>query len=186
MSFEEINISVFNWINATAGQNLILDKIALFSSHNLITFFIVFLLISMFFKDKNYRNQFAKTIILVLFSLIVTQVIHLFYYHPRPFELGLGHTLVGHGSTSSVPSQHTLTIAVFAFSYLMSGYLKIGILGMILSIIVGWSRVYIGVHFPLDVLSSFLIAFTLVFIVNMLLKEVRSKRGDYLLPPIID
>ncbi|MCH7313758.1 undecaprenyl-diphosphatase [Acinetobacter sp. ANC 3882] len=162
MSIETIDILLFHWINSAATQNPILDKIALFASHNLIAVLFVFLICSLFFKNKKYRGQFVKTLMTVLVSLLVTQLIHAVYYHPRPFDLGIGHILTGHGSSSSFPSQHTLTVATIAFSYLLSGYRKIGSAALLLGFIVGWSRVYIGVHFPFDVIGSFMIAFILV------------------------
>ncbi|ENX34281.1 hypothetical protein F889_02045 [Acinetobacter colistiniresistens] len=171
MSIEAIDIRLFNWINATATQNPILDKIALFSSHNLIAVLFIFLIVSLFFKDKAYKGQFIKTLITVLASLLVTQLIHAVYYHPRPFDLGIGHILTGHCSSSSFPSQHTLTVMTIAFSYLLSGYRKIGSMALLLGVIVGWSRVYIGVHFPFDILGSFVIAFLLVLTMNQVFKE---------------
>ncbi|MCH7338379.1 undecaprenyl-diphosphatase [Acinetobacter higginsii] len=171
MSIETIDISLFNWINSAATQNPILDKAALFASHNLIAVLFVFLIASLFFKDKKYRVQFIKMLITIVASLLVTQIIHAVYYHPRPFDMGIGHILTGHGSSSSFPSQHTLTVATIAFAYLLSGYRKIGSAALLLALIVGWSRIYIGVHFPFDVLGSFVIAFMLVLGMNIIFKE---------------
>ncbi|NNP76512.1 phosphatase [Acinetobacter sp. Ac_3412] len=171
MSIETIDISLFNWINSAATQNPILDKAALFASHNLIAVLFVFLIASLFFQDKKYRVQFIKMLITIVVSLLVTQIIHAVYYHPRPFDMGIGHILTGHGSSSSFPSQHTLTVATIAFSYLLSGYRKIGSAALLLALIVGWSRIYIGVHFPFDVLGSFVIAFMLVLGMNIIFKE---------------
>ncbi|WP_293745453.1 phosphatase PAP2 family protein, partial [uncultured Acinetobacter sp.] len=86
-----------------------------------------------------------------------------------------GHTLIHHSSSSSMPSQHTLTVAIIAFSFLMSEYRQIGVFGLFVSLIVGWSRIYMGVHFPFDVLGSFVVAFVIVFSVNILIKRFISK-----------
>ena len=109
---------------------------------------------------------------IVLFSLLLSDIIEFFYHHPRPFQLDLGHKLIGHGSSSSFPSQHTLTIVIISFSYLLAGFKKIGIIGLIFSAIVGLSRVFVGVHFPFDVIGSFVIGFILVVFVNYALKEL--------------
>ncbi|WP_343580569.1 undecaprenyl-diphosphatase [Acinetobacter sp.] len=175
MSIEDVNISLFQWINAAATQNSFLDKIAIFASHNLIGGLLGFLLISVFFKNRKYRTQFIKTLMYVLVALLFTQVIHAFYYHPRPFAMGLGHTLVGHGSTSSFPSMHTLTVATIAFSYLLSGFRKIGSIGLLLGVIVGWSRVYVGVHFPFDIAASFVFAFIIVSATHYMYEQSKAK-----------
>ncbi|NIE96050.1 undecaprenyl-diphosphatase [Acinetobacter sp. Tr-809] len=170
MSIETIDIRLFNWINSAATQNLLLDKVALFASHNLIAVLFVFLIASLFIKDKKYQTQFIKMLITIAVSLLVTQFIHVVYFHPRPFDLGIGHILTGHGSSSSFPSQHTLTVATIAFSYLLSGFRKIGSAALLLGLIVGWSRIYIGVHFPFDVLGSFMIAFIIGLGMNEIFK----------------
>ena len=95
---------------------------------------------------------------------------------PRPFQLDLGHKLIGHGLSSSFPSQHTLTIAVIAFTYLMAGYRAIGIVGLLVGVIVGLARVYVGVHFPFDVIGSFVIGFLLVVSTNYVIKGLLLRR----------
>lgn len=172
MSIETINIELFHWINSTATQNHILDKITIFCSHNLITIFVISLIILSFSKNKKYRIQFLKTLLIVAVSLLATQLIHTLYYHPRPFVLGLGHKLVGHGSSSSFPSRHTLTMATIAFSYLIAGFWRIGILGLITSLIVGWSRIYIGVHFPVDILGSLIIGLIVAYSITTLIERL--------------
>ncbi len=163
-----VNIFLFNFINSMAGVNPYLDSVVIALSHDLNTIFIVFLILLCFFKDKEYRFLFLKTLILVGLGLIICDVIEQFYYSPRPFALHLGHQLIGHGKTTSFPSHHTLTIAIIAFSYLMGGYRKIGGVGIVFSLIVGWSRIYVGVHYPSDIIGAFLIALILVLIVNSL------------------
>jgi len=179
MSIETIDVSLFNWINSVATQNPILDKAALFASHNLIAVLFIFLISSLFFKDKKYRVQFIKMLITIVVSLLVTQFIHAVYYHPRPFDLGIGHILTGHGSSSS-------SVATIAFSYLLSGYRKIGSAALLLGLIVGWSRIYIGVHFPFDVLGSFVIALILVFGMNIIFKEFIFKTKKTVAISVID
>lgn len=186
MSVQSMDIYLFNWINSAAMQHPLLDKMAIFASHNLIASLFIFLIASIFFKEKKYREQFMKTLCIVLVSLLVTQLIHAVYYHPRPFDLGIGHILTGHGSSSSFPSQHTLTVATIAFAYLLAGYRKIGSAALILGFIVGWSRIYIGVHFPFDVLGSFIIAFILVLAMNILFRTFNAKAKHKQPLPVTD
>ncbi|MCH7385595.1 phosphatase PAP2 family protein [Acinetobacter dispersus] len=172
MIFKELNISLFNSINSFAKEHAVLDKVAIFLADDLNTVFISFLVFLLVTQWKIYNLLFAKTVVIVLLSLLLSDIIEFFYHHPRPFQLDLGHKLIGHGSSSSFPSQHTLTIVIISFSYLMAGFKKIGIIGLILSVIVGLSRVFVGVHFPFDVIGSFVIGFMLVVSINYVLKEL--------------
>ncbi|MFM6906926.1 MAG: phosphatase PAP2 family protein, partial [Acinetobacter tjernbergiae] len=76
---------------------------------------------------------------------------------------------------SSFPSQHTLTIAIIAFSYWLAGFKKIGIAGGLVTITVGLSRIYVGVHFPFDIIGSFVIGLILVISVNYAVQEFRLR-----------
>lgn len=172
MIFKELNISLFNSINSFAKEHAVLDKVAIFLADDLNTVFISFLVFLLVRQWKIYNLLFAKTLVIVLLSLLLSDIIEFFYHHPRPFQLDLGHKLIGHGSSSSFPSQHTLTIVIISFSYLMAGFKKIGIIGLVLSVIVGLSRVFVGVHFPFDVIGSFVIGFMLVVSINYVLKEL--------------
>ncbi len=172
MIFENLNLHLFHCINSFALKYPILDKIAIFLADDLNTVFISFLVFLLVVQWKIYNVVFAKTLFIVLISLLLCDLVDTFYHHPRPFQFGVGHKLIGHGSSSSFPSQHTLTMVIIACSYLMAGFKLIGGIGLVLSLVVGLSRIYVGVHFPFDIMGAFLIGFMLVVAVNYGLKEL--------------
>ena len=75
----------------------------------------------------------------------------------------VGRTLIYHAPNGSFPSDHMLIFSSIAFSYLFFAQRKLGIFLLIMAWLVAWSRVYLGVHFPLDMLGAFLLAFALNF-----------------------
>lgn len=172
MIFKELNISLFNSVNTFAKDFPVLDKIVIFLAEDLNTVFISFLVFLLLMQWKTYGVLFSKTLLIVLLSLLLSDLIEFFYHHPRPFQLHLGDKLIGHGATSSFPSQHTLTVVIIAFSYLLDGFKKIGVLGLVVSLVVGASRVFVGVHFPFDIVGSFIIGFLLVVATNYAVKEM--------------
>ncbi|MCR4531491.1 phosphatase PAP2 family protein [Acinetobacter venetianus] len=176
MSFEDLNIYLFHSVNSFATHSLAFDRVMIFLANDLNTVFISFLVFLLVIQWKTYRLLFAKTLFIVLLSIAFSDLIEMFYHHPRPFQLDLGHKLIGHGSSSSFPSQHTLTIAVIAFTYLIAGYRAIGIMGLFVGVIVGLARVYVGVHFPFDVIGSFVIGFLLVVSTNYVIKGLLLRR----------
>ncbi|MCH7336664.1 phosphatase PAP2 family protein [Acinetobacter sp. NIPH 2699] len=172
MIFKDANISLFHSINSLATHSTWIDNIVIFLADDLNTVFISLLVFLLVIKWKTYSLIFSKTLFIVLISLLLCDLVDAFYHHPRPFQFGVGHKLIGHGASSSFPSQHTLTMVIIACSYLIAGFKLIGGIGLVLSLVVGLSRVYVGVHFPFDIVGAFLIGFMLVVFVNYSLKEL--------------
>lgn len=57
----------------------------------------------------------------------------------------------------SAHAANSFAVAIFFTSLLRSMYVQIGIFLVVWAIFIAYSRIYIGVHFPLDVLSGVLI-----------------------------
>ena len=73
--------------------------------------------------------------------------------------IGLGHTFIPHAADSSFPSDHLTLLLAVAFSFLMHRRLRVA--GMTLAFLglpVAWARIYLGVHFPLDMIGAALVA----------------------------
>lgn len=49
------------------------------------------------------RQALVYTGLVAAFALLVNQLIGMVWYHPRPFEIGLGHTLLAHQPETSFP-----------------------------------------------------------------------------------
>lgn len=108
------------------------------------------------------KNRYWRRLFLPVSPFWSANVI-LVYYHPRPFVMEVGRTLIYHAPNGSFSSDHMLIFSSIAFSYLFSAQRKLGIFLLIMAWLVAWSRVYLGVHFPLDMLGAFLMAFALNF-----------------------
>jgi undecaprenyl-diphosphatase len=92
-------------------------------------------------------------------ALAFNQVVGLLWYHPRPFAVPIGRTLVEHVADSSFPSDHvTFLVAVGLGLLTWTHERRAGILVLALAVPVAWSRVFLGVHFPLDILGAIPIA----------------------------
>lgn len=73
------------------------------------------------------------------------------------------------------PSGHAATMAaIVAVVWLYSSW-RIRVVSVVLLLLVSWSRVYLGVHFPLDVFTGMAVGIGAVCVVRLLPQKIRQK-----------
>jgi undecaprenyl-diphosphatase len=156
---EHLNHTFFLWLNAPEhASNLVVTTATLLAEWLI---WVIPALIGIGWLRG--KEDTRKTMLIVtasgLMGLLVNQIIGLVWFHPRPFMIGLGHTLIPHVIDSSFPSDHlTLWWAVSFSLSLQSSMRKVGIGLALLGIPIAWARIYLGVHFPLDMLGAMAVA----------------------------
>lgn len=155
---DSLNSDLFLAVNQLAGENAILDASAIFIAE-VMPFILIGVMVSLwFFADLNKKRISFFAGYSVLLALLLSYLIGVFYFHPRPFVLNLGSQLVEHAADTSFPSDHTTFIFAIASSYLFSREtLKLGVLLVLLSFLAGLARVFVGVHFPFDIIGAGLV-----------------------------
>ena len=163
--FDQLNKKIFLFINHFAGNSIVLDKIATITATYLPLIFI-FILFYSWFKYKKFRHSILYCSYSAILGLLLNYLITLFYFHPRPFMDKIGIILIHHVPETSFPSDHTTFMTSIACMLL---YFKktrnIGILLLLLAVIGGTARVFAGIHYPFDIMGSFLVAGIASFIV---------------------
>lgn len=71
----------------------------------------------------------------------------------------------------SFPSGHTVSAIAVSFT-ILSQHKKFGIVTIILALLMGLSRLYVGVHFPTDVYGGIIVGFAISLIVCTLEKKI--------------
>jgi undecaprenyl-diphosphatase len=93
----------------------------------------------------------------------------------------LGTNFLSHVADSSFPSDHVTLMAAVAFSLIYSSLTRtFGIVLMLIGVIVAWSRIYLGVHFPFDMAGAFLVGLGSAWLVARLPKAVFDPAYAYL------
>ena len=88
----------------------------------------------------------------------INQILGLLWFEPRPFMVPIGHTLAAHVADNSFPSDHaTFVWALGAGLWLSGAAPRWGRAVCLYGLAVAWSRVWLGVHFPDDMLISALV-----------------------------
>ncbi len=113
-----------------------------------------------------------RALIFSLFSLALTLLLgklaSYFFYSPRPFVSEHITPLIQHIADNGFPSDHTLLVSSIATIVTFHNK-EVGFLLWLIAIIVGVSRVYVGVHHVVDIMGSIFIALfatTVVYIVQ--------------------
>jgi len=133
-----------------------------------------FLLISILFLYFKKYNQLVTIFLTFGGSAVITFVIKNIVQRARPIE-GL---IVEHGF--SFPSGHTFAAVCFwgVLFYLLATLTKnkplkllLYIFAVLVAFLIGFSRVYIGVHWPSDVIASYLLSTVYVVVVVLMVEN---------------
>ena len=161
-----MNIYLFNIIHNLAENNFI-NYLSIFISYIYVYALPIILIIWIVYRQS--RKMFAFSILFLssFFAWFLSQFIKIMTDIARPVVMNP--IIIESGS--SFPSQHgALTMALAVTVYSLDK--KLGIFLFVMSILVGLSRVILGVHFPIDVLAGWVLGALIGFIFIKLFKKV--------------
>jgi undecaprenyl-diphosphatase len=164
-----MNEAVFHAINNIAGQSHILDVIGVFFAEKFLYVFALIVLALWFNKRRRPYVYLAVTSALVS-RVIIVEVFKRIINHPRPYEIltNLHQLLIDNEKGMSFPSGHAVIYFSFALGFWGTEYFWPF---MILATFSSIARIFVGVHFPGDILASFIIAWLTVWLVRRLFKK---------------
>ncbi len=160
MIFTRIDYQLFFWINGLAGRSAFLDEAGRLLGNEFFMPSIFGLLLFglwMATRDEGAREQNQKAVIGTILSLaLVTLLVYItysIYQRPRPFLIHEVNLLIPAPRAPSFPSNSTSVAFAIAASIWMTNRL-LGSILFIPALMVALSRVFIGVHYPSDVLGG--------------------------------
>ena len=155
----ELNEALFLFLNASDHPSVVVVTTAKLFADYAILLVPLALLVGWLRGSDATRKLMLEATASGFAGLLIAQAIGLVWQHPRPFMIGLGNTLIPHAADASFPSDHLTLLWSVAFSFLMHQRPRFaGVCLAMLGLPMAWARIYLGVHFPLDMLGAALVA----------------------------
>lgn len=164
----DLDESVFRAL-VHAGPSLGLDLFMVAISAVGLTFIIV--LVGPVLWWRKQRELAFDVVVLIIISDLVTEGLKLMFMRERPFEVLTDvHTLswgwLASATSPSMPSGHAARAFAMATLIALGTRLRWGALALALAALIGLSRIYLGLHWPSDVLAGALLGTVLAFIMQ--------------------
>src|SRR5712664_2223365 len=119
---------------------------------------------------------------MLIFAALVLPLVYIvsilgaaLYDDPRPFVVNHFVPLIPHKANNGFPSDHVLwSAATAAIIFPNNRYLSLIL--CVLTILVGASRVYVGVHHPIDIVGTILMVIVVAGLVYFIIKKMNLFR----------
>lgn len=166
---EALNLYLFSLLNAPAHPSTLMLTLSQGLAVYAIWLVPALLGISWLRRGECHHHAMLHALLATGAALLISNIIGMFWYHPRPFAMPTGHTFLYHAADPSFPSDHMTVIMTVAFTFLLRHAVRLLGLGIaILGVMIGWSRIYLGVHFPIDMVGAIGVALCSALLVHLL------------------
>ncbi|HHW36232.1 MAG TPA: undecaprenyl-diphosphatase [Bacillales bacterium] len=162
-----MNYNLFKSINQLAGHHPFLDGLMVGITNNALMIYAIVLLLIWFFGKNHYKQTVVFAAITGVLGLLINFVIGHIYFEPRPFVTHKVNLLVTHAADASFPSDHTTGAFALALAVLFV-HRKIGLGMLLFAFLTGFSRIYVGHHYPFDIFGSIIVSLVISIIVYKL------------------
>lgn len=166
---EALNLLVFSYINAPEHPSAFMLGIAHFLATYAILIVPALFILCWLRRNPEHHYVMLNALLATGAALLVNNVIGMLWHHPRPFVMHTGHNFLYHAADPSFPSDHMTIIMTVAVTFLLRPHVRRLGLGLaVLGLLIGWSRIYLGVHFPIDMVGAIVVAFTSAALIHVL------------------
>ncbi|PGX89802.1 undecaprenyl-diphosphatase [Bacillus cereus] len=157
MSFSQLNIDTFRAINDLGKQYSSLNSTMVFLAEYMVYFLGLIIIIYWFTQSRKNKMMIIQAMVAFVTAEIIGKLAGKFHLNYQPFAvLPDVNKLVDHAVDNSFPSDHTILFFSICFSFWLVRK-KTGSLLLTLAFCVAISRIWVGVHYPFDVVTGALI-----------------------------
>jgi undecaprenyl-diphosphatase len=144
---------VFQMINGLAGMYTYLNVFMRLFSEDAEYLFYLAVIVYWFTRIHQNRRMVFESLFSACIAMSISAFIGLFFHRDRPFVTHHVLQLIKHTANGSFPSDHAIGAFVIATSIFLFRK-KDGWIWLSLAVIIAFSRVWNGVHYPLDVIAG--------------------------------
>ena len=172
----DTNIQLFRLINDLGFQIPALNPVFIFIAEYFLYLLIIVLIVYLFKDNGKHRIMVLAAVVSCLIAVILGKITGQFHYNVQPFAtLDNVNLLIEKEVNNSFPSDHTILsfticMTLFLFDKRKFYFLFIGLL-------VAVSRIWVGVHYPFDVLTSIVLSIVAALIVSTIFKKFITKQS---------
>lgn len=172
------NTKLFFDIYNLSGKNPYLDAFMVFAAQDFIIIAIIIALIIFIQGGIREKKAFIFAVFALGISVIIVEFIRIFYIEPRPYITHPINPLIQLGQIASFPSTHTSTISTIAFSFWFYRA-NFSWFFIAVTLLIGFSRVFIGVHYPIDIIGGIITGLVSVNITWQIKRLIRIYFTNY-------
>lgn len=164
------DIYLFRFVNNWAGRFGSLDALGIFAAVFLLPLLGVLLLLAAFtvksLREEHWYEMPIKALLAGALAYGVRSILGELLARPRPFfALSDMQLLVGRETSHAFPSGHAAVSFALAFVVYRQDR-DWGMAFLVLAVLVALGRVFVGVHYPLDILGGAVVGWGAAWIVN--------------------
>lgn len=167
--FDHLNQSLFSLINAAPGLAGWRLHGALFAAEWIVLAVPLGLVLMWTNGTAAQRDAAVRALLAAVIAFMLSKLIGLMWFHPRPFAVGIGQNFLEHAPDSSFPSDHATGMFSVALALALCSLREVRRFGLVLlglGMAVAWARVFLGVHWPLDMAMALVVSIVGALLAN--------------------
>ena len=171
----ELNITLFRMINDLGKEHTYLNPLFIFLAEYSLYFLAMAVIV--FFFTRNGRNRIMVVCagLTFIFAEVVGKLVSNLHTNYQPFSvLDDVNKLIEKDINNSFPSDHTILFFSFCMTFWLFSKSRYRFLWLIVAVLVGISRVGVGVHYPADILVGALISMAAALIVYKIVPRSKT------------
>ncbi len=167
------NLHLFQLINAPPGLSQQQLLLATLMARWLIALAPVAMAVAWVRADQAARLDLLQILLAAGLALVLAEAITFVWPQPRPFALHVGTQYLEPSLRPGLPSDHVTLFWSLALATLRTRKFALwGFPLLAVGLLVGWSRIYLGLHFPLDIAAALPVAWAGTMLAGALRKPL--------------